>query len=42
MNKYIYQGIKEERKGEVIVLKMMTERIIDRKMEDSFQSKLKY
>jgi hypothetical protein len=38
----IYQGIKEERKGEVIVLKMMTEGIIDRKMEYSFQSKLKY
>jgi hypothetical protein len=29
-------------KGEVIVLKMMSKGIIDRKMEDSFQSKLKY
>jgi hypothetical protein len=38
----IYQGIKEERKGEVIVLKLMTEGIMDRKIEDSFQSKLKY
>jgi hypothetical protein len=38
----IYQGIKEERKGEVIILKLMTEGIMDRKMEDSFQSKLKY